>query len=220
MKFFFGICYYNRIKLKKVVIVNYGGGNSKSVCNALDFLGCNYTFTSDSDLIKNSTHIILPGVGSYSGLMASLKKKNLIEILQKEIILKKKYYLGICVGMQILSEMGTEFGDHKGLGWIKGKTKKLEVEKFNLTLPHVGWNELRFENGKSKILTDKFEGKSFYFVNSFYLDPLEKLDFIGVSYYGHKFTSVIEKNNIFGIQFHPEKSQKFGIEILKNFINL
>ena len=106
------------------------------------------------------------------------------------------------------------------MGWIKGKTKKLEAENYNLTLPHVGWNELKFEKGKSKIFTDKFKGKSFYFVNSFYLDPSEEVDFIGVSYYGHKFTSVIEKDNIFGIQFHPEKSQKFGIEILRNFINL
>lgn len=206
--------------MENVIVVNYGGGNSKSVCNALDFIGCNYIFTSDINAIKDSTHIILPGVGSYLGLMDALKENNLIDILSNEIIFKKKYYLGICVGMQILSELGTEFGDHQGLGWIKGKTKKLEAENYNLTLPHVGWNELKFEKGKSKIFTDKFKGKSFYFVNSFYLDPSEEVDFIGVSYYGHKFTSVIEKDNIFGIQFHPEKSQKFGIEILRNFINL
>lgn len=206
--------------MKNIVVINYGGGNSRSVCNALDYFNCNYTFTSNIDLIKNSTHIILPGVGSYQGLMNALKKNNLLETLNNEVILNKKYYLGICVGMQILSEFGNEFGNHKGLGWIKGQTKKLEVENFDLTLPHVGWNELKFEKGKSKIFAEHYENKSFYFVHSYYLEPSEKVDFIGVSYYGQKFTSVIEKDNIFGIQFHPEKSQKFGIEILNTFVNL
>jgi len=188
--------------MKKVCIIDYGSGNVASVFNVIKFLGYDCKVTNNLNFIRNSSHIILPGVGSYSAAMKKIKEKVSINDLENEVLIKKKPFLGICVGMQVLSTFGFEFGKFDGLDWIKGHVKKIN----HIKLPHIGWNEIKILK-ESKITKNLENNQEFYFVNSFYLEPLDK-------------NSIVEKENIFGVQFHPEKSQKAGQILIKNFINI
>jgi imidazole glycerol-phosphate synthase subunit HisH len=204
----------------KVAIINYGSGNIRSVKNALNSIGCDYFESSDLTELKNASHIILPGVGSFGGAISALKKRDLDGILQELVIDGGRYYLGICVGMQVLGESGDEFGKHKGLGWVRGSSKRLDVTEMGLNLPHVGWNDIIGNLENSKLLSSFRQVPAFYFVNSYSLCISEKVDFEGHTYFGTKFLSVIEQDNIFGVQFHPEKSQAGGLQLLKNFVTI
>lgn len=203
-----------------VGVIDYGAGNIKSVCNALKFIGCDFVLSDKKEKLDETSHLILPGVGSYKGTMDTLIKLELVEILDDLIIRDGRYFLGICVGMQILSERGDEFGETDGLGWIKGSASSLQVEDLSLPLPHVGWNEICGDLANSKLLFELNEDPVFYFVNSYALNLTEVIDCMGYSYYGVEFISMVEKENIFGVQFHPEKSQSPGLKLLNNFINL
>lgn len=201
--------------MKKICILDYGAGNVASVYNVIKYLGFNCKITNDRNYIKDSSHIILPGVGAYSSSVNKFKKKIDINLLENEIHNKKKPFLGICVGMQILSTLGLEFGECKGLNWIGGIVKMLNHTK----LPHIGWNRIKILK-KSTITKNLESGHEFYFVNSFYFEPKDKNTVVASTNYGNSFCSIIEKENIFGVQFHPEKSQKAGQILLKNFLNL
>jgi glutamine amidotransferase len=201
---------------KKICILDYGSGNQKSVYNMIAFIGHEPQVSSDINVIKDSDYIILPGVGSYGGLMEKLKKKNLIEILNSQIIYKKKLYLGICVGMQIMSTTGEEFEQNMGLGWIPGVVRKLKAK--NVILPHIGWNNIEIKK-KKKIFNDINDSSNFYFLNSFCFDPDDTNHVLATTDYGEKFASIVQKDNLFGFQFHPEKSQLAGIKIINNFLN-
>ena len=200
--------------MKKVCIFDYGSGNVASVFNVIKFLGYDCKITNDLDYIKNSSHIILPGVGSYSAAMKKIKKKISIIDLEHEVIKKKKPFLGICVGMQILSSYGYEFEKFKGLNWIPGKVCKIDNHK----LPHIGWNDIQIK--KNSVLLNNLDvDYNFYFVNSFQFIPDDKDNIISTTNYQQDFCSIIQRENIFGVQFHPEKSQKAGQLLIKNFLN-
>ena len=199
----------------KVCILDYGSGNVASVKNLLDHLKFKNVISNKIEILKKSTHIILPGVGAFGAVMKKIKKNIPLKILENEVLIKNKPFLGVCVGMQVLADRSEEFGNHKGFGWIKGSIKKIRSNK----LPHIGWNDIIVKK-KSQILNNLEDYKDFYFVNSFYFDSKEKGNVIAETKYGHSFCSIVQKNNIIGVQFHPEKSQKAGQVIIKNFLNM
>jgi glutamine amidotransferase len=198
----------------KVCILDYGSGNVASVYNMIKFLGYECKVTNETKYIKNSSHIILPGVGSYAAAMKKLKKAVNLDELEIEVIKKKKPFLGICVGMQILSSFGFEFEESKGLNWIPGVVKKIQNKK----LPHIGWNNINIKK-ESNLLNKIDPDHNFYFVNSYHLIPDNKENVIATTNYKQDICSIIQKKNIVGVQFHPEKSQKSGQLLLKNFLN-
>ena len=195
-----------------VTIFDLKTGNILSLKKVLDYLDIENNVTSDPNLLKNSSKIIIPGVGSFDNFMIKLNKNNIIDSLKHEIIDKKKPFLGICVGMQILLNESEE-GVEKGLGLIKGKIKKFD-NNLNLRLPHMGWNYVT--SIKDNDLLKKNEKNMFYFVHSYYPETNNEY-IIATTKYGFDFPSVIQKDNIYGVQFHPEKSQQFGKKLLENF---
>ncbi len=203
--------------MKKVCIINTESGNQRSVYNAIKDLNYSIKISNDKKDLEESTHLILPGVGAYKNLMSKINKQKLIEVLFDQIMIKKKPFLGICVGMQILSSFGYEFEESSGLNYIKGKVIKLDAKL--LRLPHVGWNNLKIK--KNSDLFNGLEDETyFYFVHSYVFEVENDKDILSVTNYDQDFVSSVQKENIFGVQFHPEKSQKTGLLILKNFINL
>jgi glutamine amidotransferase len=198
---------------KIICVLDYGSGNQKSLVNIIKSLGYKVILTDSKKEIQKSSHVILPGVGSYDDLMQRLKEKRLIDILNKEILINRKPFLGICVGMQILSTYGYEFKKSVGLNWINGIVKKIDT---NLKLPHVGWNNIKLLNNNS-IVNSLEQSPDFYFLHSYIFFPQDNSNIISTTEYGTNFPSIINYKNIFGFQFHPEKSQINGKIILKNF---
>jgi|LakMenE01Jun11ns_1017448.scaffolds.fasta_scaffold9830941_2 glutamine amidotransferase len=203
--------------MSKICILDYGIGNIFSLKNILKKNEINFTYSRKKKDILNATHLILPGVGSFDVAIKKLSESIPINFLNNEVLKKKKPILGICVGMQIMAKNGYENGLTSGLGWIEGSVKIIDSKK--LPLPQVGWNNLLHSRKKSDIIAG-IEKKDFYFLNSYYFDVMNKNNVIAYSSYGIKFPSVIQKNNIVGVQFHPEKSQKAGLQLIKNFIKL
>jgi imidazole glycerol-phosphate synthase subunit HisH len=202
---------------KKILILDYGAGNVRSVLNICKYIDDNTLISNNIEDINKSTHIILPGVGSFKASIDKIKKNLPLEMIMDQITHKQKPLLGICVGMQVLANIGFEFGESPGLNLIDGTVKKLETDKY--PLPNIGWNSVTIE--KKNILFKNLEkDNSFYFVHSFAFFPKNQNNIIGTSIYENKFVCAVQKENIFGVQFHPEKSQKSGIQLLKNFINL
>ena len=200
----------------KICIIDYGSGNISSIKNLLSSLDFeNVVSNKDKDII-NSSHLILPGVGSYSNVMSKLKNNCNLDILESEVLNKKKPFLGICVGMQILSDYGLENEKTKGLGWIKGECKKISTSK---RLPHIGWNNIKIQktNPLFKFID---QDEYFYFVHSYHFDVRNEDSRLTLTNYDIEFTSTVCKENIYGTQFHPEKSQQAGIQLFKNFVNI
>ena len=200
--------------MSNVCILDYGSGNVQSVKNALDRLKISNLVSNSIESIREASHIILPGVGAFEVAMRRIQDTLPIRELQIEVLEKKKPYLGICVGMQVLAERGYENGTHLGLGWIK-KHEVVENSK-HVRQPHIGWNSVRIRK-KSPIFNGIDDGSDFYFVHSFIMESKSKEFVIGSTHYGDVFTSVLQKDNIFGVQFHPEKSQENGLKLLRNF---
>ena len=204
----------------KTALIDYGSGNLQSAYKALELAAKNKKskifVTSKSKDLLNVDKIVLPGVGTFSDCMKGLKSiSGMIDILNEVVIEKKKPFLGICVGMQLLATEGKEKGNHKGLGWIKGKVVKLKKNK-KTKIPHMGWNTVKMLNQHPIIKNKKFES---YFVHSYNFVCKDKKNIIATCDYEQNITAIVGKENIIGTQFHPEKSQKNGIEILNNFIN-
>ena len=194
-----------------ICIIDYGIGNIKALKNIYDKLNINSKIVSRIEQLNNATHLILPGVGTFDWVMSRLNESGLKETLNSLVLKKKIPILGICVGMQIMASQSEE-GVLHGLNWIKGKVLKLDK---NIILPHMGWN-----NVKPVVKSDLFsniENSEFYFLHSYYFQTEDDKDILTMSEYGDLFTSSINKENIFGTQFHPEKSHKDGIKILENF---
>lgn len=202
--------------MAKVCIIDYGSGNVKSVYNLISFLGYNVCISNDADVIKGSSHLILPGVGSFKSAMQKIHNNVPLKVLKKEVIEHKKPFLGICVGMQILAEVGFEYGEHRGLGWIDGTVGRLDLKQN--PLPHIGWNNILIKK-QSKIVNNLEHINDFYFVHSYVFRTNESFQ-IADTEYEIKFPSIIQKDNIYGVQFHPEKSQRAGQMLFKNFINI
>ena len=201
--------------MSNVCILDYGSGNVQSVKNALDRLKISNLVSNSIESIREATHIILPGVGAFEVAMRRIQDTLPIRELQDEVLEKKKPYLGICVGMQVLAERGYENGTHLGLGWIK-EHEVVENSK-RVRQPHIGWNSVRIRK-KSPIFSGIDDESDFYFVHSFIMKSKSQEFVIGSTDYGDVFTSVIQKDNIYGVQFHPEKSHKNGLQLIKNFI--
>lgn len=199
-----------------IVIIDYGMGNTGSVKNALKFLGFDCLVSDKIKDIRGASHIILPGVGSFGDGMENIKKRGLAEILNTEVIINKKLFLGICLGTQLLADEGEEGGIHKGLGWVPGRAVKINPK--GNRLPHIGWNDVLVKSPSE--LFENISSNVFYFVHSYYFKPNEDKWIVATSEYGEEFPVVIKKENIWGVQFHPEKSQKSGLTLLKNFLNL
>ena len=200
---------------KQVCVLDYGSGNVGSVLNLLKNLNNNVLVSNDPSYIKESSHIILPGVGAFGASIKKIKEKIPLNIVEHEVYNNKKPFLGICVGMQVLADKGFEFGEHKGLGWIGGKVKKLKAK----ILPHIGWNNVKIKRS-SPLFSNLGDVKDFYFVNSYVFEVDNEEHVISETDYECTFCSAVQKDNIFGVQFHPEKSSLYGLKLLNNFINL
>lgn len=201
-----------------ITIIDYGLGNLASVANALEKLGVSYEISSDPAVIKKAKALILPGVGAARQGMENLKKRNLDKVIIEQIK-KGVPFLGICLGMQLLFEKSEE-GNVTCLGIFKGTVKKFKLEK---KVPQIGWNNVKKQKAKSKeqkntILNRLSENSYVYFVNSYYCFPNDKSIIVGETTYGEKFASMVAKDNVVGMQFHPEKSGKIGFTLLNNFI--
>lgn len=206
----------------KISIIDYDIGNVKSIINAFIKIGIEPILTNDRKTILSSDGVILPGVGAFGQGMENLKKHELIPIIN-DFVKTKKPLMGICLGMQLLMEDSEEFGINKGLGLIEGKVIKLPIQKLsNEKLPHVSWNEIqRNENWENTVLKDIEENSDMYFVHSFVVAPKNNKNILAFTEYSdYKFCSSVKKENIYGCQFHPEKSGKIGLKIMKNFVDL
>ena len=202
----------------KIALIDYGSGNIQSAYKALELVS-NYkkkisVISNSKDLLKVDK-IILPGVGAFADCMKGLKSiSGMIDILNEVVLEKKKPFLGICVGMQLLATEGKEKGNHKGLGWITGKVIKIKKNK-KIKIPHMGWNTVEIISKHPILKRKKFES---YFVHSYNFICKNKKNVLATCDYQQKITAIVGKENIIGTQFHPEKSQKVGLEILKNFV--
>lgn len=201
-----------------VVIIDYGMGNVGSVKNALDYLKAQSLISAKESDLRNASHLILPGVGAFGEGMQRLKEKGLVEIIKREVKTNKKPFLGICLGMQMLADTGEEGGKFQGLGFLEGRTRRLKVNEKKFHLPHIGWNDV--EPKKQSVLFREVASPVFYFVHSYVLDPQDKSIIEATCDYGQRFCAAIAKDNIFGVQFHPERSQKSGLSLLQNFLNI
>ena len=201
----------------KILIIDNDTGNQASVLNAVKSLGYSVKISRAKNDFDESTHLIFPGVGSFPNFIRNFNKLNIKDILFENILIKKKPILGICVGMQVLSTIGNEFEKTQGLDLIPGEVQKINNDK--LLLPHIGWNEVKFlkETEITKNFKDNFD---FYFVHSYYFDVSNRKFVTGITTYNHEIPCIIEKDNIFGVQFHPEKSQNAGLLLLKNFLSI
>jgi len=201
-----------------LVIIDYKMGNLRSVQKAFEKVGCNAIISNDIEVILKANKLVLPGVGAFKDGMKHLHELNLINILNKKVLEDKTPILGICLGMQLLSNKSYENGETMGLGWINAEVVKFEFDTKKLKIPHVGWNELHYQ--KKSCLFDSIQNKSdFYFVHSYHFKTDEDI-VVTTTDYGFEFVSAINKDNIYATQFHPEKSQTVGIQLIENFVNL
>jgi len=201
----------------KVCILDYGSGNVRSVFNVFSILTEAVFISNKPEDVISATHLVLPGVGAFGASMKKIQERIPLTVLENEALVKNKPFLGICVGMQILADTGLEFGEHQGLGWIPGTVEKIDSR--GLPLPHVGWNNIEIKK-ETPLLADLGNSPDFYFVHSYAFKEKDTSHVAAKTEYGSEFTAVISKGNIFGVQFHPEKSQKAGKILLKNFLNL
>ena len=206
-----------------VTIVDYNSGNISSVINSFKAAAkdkVNIEVTSNLNKIKSSDKVVLPGQGSFKSCIDALKTINgLVDTLNEFAINNKKPLLGICVGLQMFADIGYEESETKGLGWISGKVSKINNQNGKFKLPHIGWNEIKVV--KSSKIFKGIENKShMYFVHSYEFIPEDKNVISSTTDYSSNIVCSVEKENIFGTQFHPEKSDKLGLQIINNFINL
>jgi len=206
-----------------IVVIDYGIGNIKSIKNAFDEFGVKIILSREKVDILNADGVILPGVGAFSHGMNNLIKYNLVDIIG-EFVKTDRPLLGICLGMQMMLEESEEFGITKGLGLIKGKVIKIPVDETKkVKLPHISWNGIKAKNitWGNTILENVPEDSDMYFVHTFVANPKNEDEILSVTEYADiEFCSSIKKNNIYGCQFHPEKSSKIGLTIIKNFIKI
>ncbi len=207
----------------KVTIVDYNSGNISSVINSFEEVAkdkVKIEVTADLNKIKSSDKVVLPGQGSFKSCLDALNNINgLIDTLSEFAITNKKPLLGICVGLQMFADIGYEETETKGLGWISGKVAKIDNQNGRYKLPHIGWNQIRIVK-ESKIFHNIQNDTHMYFVHSYEFIPKDKKVISATTDYSSNIVCSVEKENIFGTQFHPEKSDKMGLKIIDNFINL
>ena len=197
-------------------IIDYGLGNLESIVNMLKKLGHKSKISKNKEDLLNASKLILPGVGSFDTGMNNLNQRKYTEVLQKKVIENKTPILGICLGMQLLANSSEE-GMQRGLGWINGTSVKFAHD--SLKVPHMGWNNIKLLK-QSTLFDPEDRFRKYYFVHSYHMICEDEEDVLATSEYGNNFTAMVEKNNIYGAQFHPEKSHKYGIEILNQFAKI
>jgi glutamine amidotransferase len=203
-----------------ITIIDYGAGNIKSIRNMLKKIGVESTISNIPDEIRKADKLILPGVGHFDYGMNSLVRSGLIDVLEETVINNKKPLLGICLGAQLLGNSSEE-GVEKGLGWIDMEVVKFDVSKIEaqFKIPHMGWNEIEVHQS-STLLANLEKEARFYFVHSYHMETKNSKDILTTTHYGYDFVSGVKRDNIYGVQFHPEKSHKFGLQMLTNFSEL
>ncbi|MBM3579713.1 MAG: imidazole glycerol phosphate synthase subunit HisH [Alphaproteobacteria bacterium] len=205
----------------KLVVIDYDAGNVESVINALNHIKNKEEIILSNQIsdIKSATHLLLPGVSSFGETMSGLKAiKGLLSAIKNHTVIEKKPFLGICAGMQVLADVGYEDGQHQGLGFISGKVERISAP--SLKIPHMGWNDVAIEPNSHALLDGITSGEHFYFANSYHFICQNKDDALAQVEYGGKMACIIAKENIFGTQFHPEKSGAAGLKLLNNFLKL
>jgi glutamine amidotransferase len=202
-----------------IAIIDYGAGNLRSVANAFEAIGQHTLVTNRPRDLARAAAIVLPGVGAFGDGMECLHRFGLVEALQEEVLENKKPYLGICLGLQFLGGQSSEHGTHAGLGWLKGRVERIVPNGKEFRIPHIGWNNIHIERP-----SPLFEGLPpepvFYFVHSFHLvmEEEEREAVTSTCWHGTEITAAVQKNKIFAVQFHPEKSQENGLKLLENFV--
>ncbi len=202
-----------------VAIVDYGMGNLDSVARAVEECGGRPVVTNSQEILQTATHIILPGVGAFPLGMAQIRERHLDDILNDQVIQKHIPFLGICLGMQLLATIGHEFEKTKGLNWIPGEMQRLQPHGEDTRIPHIGWNEVDLV-APSPLFAGIPSGTDFYFVHSFHLVCSDPADVVASTPYCGVFSAAVSRGNIHGVQFHPEKSQRAGFQLIRNFLSL
>jgi glutamine amidotransferase len=207
-----------------VALIDYGSGNLRSAEKALarvaaeNATGQEIVVTADADAVARAERIVLPGVGAFGDCMSGLRAlPGMIDALNDAVLKRGTPFLGICVGMQLLADVGREFGEHKGLGWISGEVVKIAPRGPSLKIPHMGWNELKIEHAHPLLANIPPNGHA-YFVHSYHFRANDKSNVLATTDYGETLTAMIGRDNIAGTQFHPEKSQAVGLTLLGNFL--
>ncbi len=207
-----------KLKDESIVIVDYGMGNLGSIQNMLKKIGRQPVISADIPVIEKADKLILGGVGAFDNAMTKLNELKLVEILNRKVLHEEVPVLGICLGMQLLTRSSEE-GRLPGFGWIDAATYRFNFENGNgkLKVPHMGWNSVEMKK-QNVLFEDICDEPRFYFVHSYHLAADQEEDVVSTTDYGYPFTSVVNKKNIFGVQFHPEKSHKYGMKLLQNFM--
>ena len=201
--------------MKDVVLIDAGTGNLRSVQKALEAVGANVERTDDPEKVRTGKRVVLPGVGAFGDFMSGLRARGLEDAV-KGIAARGVPLLGICVGMQALFDVGEEMGEYKGLGLLPGKVLKFDGS-LSVKIPHTGWNQVEMKK-EASLCEQVRNGAYVYFNHSFYCQPWNSSDILAMTDYGINYACAIQRENIYGVQFHPEKSQAVGLQILKNFL--
>lgn len=205
--------------MQNIVIIDYGMGNISSVKKQLERASVNVTVSNDSKVILNADKLILPGVGHFKKAMDNLNELGLIDVLNQKVIAQKTPVLGICLGMQLMADKSEE-GSASGLGWIEGEVVRMKVtDSLRYKIPHVGWNSI-VQQKPSALNVHLEDDASMYFVHAYMFVAKNEVDILHTTSYENAFTSAVSKDHIFGVQYHPEKSQDSGLQIFKNFIEI
>lgn len=202
----------------RIAVVDYGMGNLRSVANAFEAVGQPVELASEPEQLDGVAGIVLPGVGAFGDAMRNLRERGFVEALEEHVRERGVPFLGLCLGMQLVAEESLEHGAHRGLGWVPGEVVRLEpMNGAPLRVPHIGWNDVRFAPG-TRLFAGVGETQTFYFVHSYVFRPRSEDVISGVCDYGGPFAATVEAGNVFGTQFHPEKSQRAGLAALGNFV--
>lgn len=200
-----------------VGIIDYGMGNIRSVANAFERIGCEVILCREPEQVAQADRVVLPGVGAFGDCMANLNQSGLRDALEEAVLQRRKPTLGICLGMQIMATSGYEGGRTTGLGWIPADVVPIEAGTTPLRVPHVGWNSVSLNTGLP-LFSGFPESADFYFVHSFWMQTADAADVVATVDYGQPLTAAVRRENIMATQFHPEKSQSFGLALLENFV--
>lgn len=197
----------------KVAIIDYGVGNLRSAEKAFAANGCDAVLSSDPCVLREAERLVLPGVGAFAACMRALCERGFDELV-RERVREGTPLLGVCVGMQMLFDESEEFGRTGGLGFLRGRVRRFEQ---GLHVPQVGWNQVRQRGPQHQLLAGIDDGAFFYFVHSYYCEAANETDVLGLTDYGFDYASIVGRGRVFGVQFHPEKSQSAGLRLLRNF---
>ncbi|HID62858.1 MAG TPA: imidazole glycerol phosphate synthase subunit HisH [Anaerolineae bacterium] len=196
-----------------IAIIDYGMGNLRSVQRAFQKVGAEVVITDERETIKSARAVVLPGVGAFGDAMTNLRSQGLVETIER-VVERGKPLFGICLGLQLFFEESEEMGLHRGLGFFPGQVRRFDV---GLKVPHIGWNQVHIRR-QGPLLAGLADGSYAYFAHSYYVEPTEDDIILATTDYGLDFASIVGQGNVFGIQFHPEKSQDVGLRILSNFV--